>query len=219
MSHNESVLSRVTFYSLTSLSISSARQQCCHKLWIKCNSTICPRRSHYKIMITAQTMPDFNEELWKFLVFALDVSARIKSWKSTLMIPIYCVPATVLYEISSSFSLWIWHFALEWTNCTTLQYLQGSDDYAKEKSHDCKKKCELLEAPAARITKFLIRTFVQVSALTFSVHICSPPAVLCVFFFTPACSSQLIFPASNFHAIMRCFVLTRDELHGFKGNC
>lgn len=40
----------------------------------------------------------------------------------------------------------------------------------------------------------------------------------CVFSFSllPR-GSRLIFPASYFHAIMRRFVLTQDELHGFKG--
>lgn len=55
----------------------------------------------------------------------------------------------------------------------------------------CKRKTSWLQnlpvtgGPAARITKFLTGTFVQVSALTFSVLICSPAAVWCVFIFNP----------------------------------
>ena len=60
----------------------------------------------------------------------------------------------------------------------------------KKKSHDCKN----LESSAARITKFLIGTFVQVSALTFSVLICSPPVVPCVFISTPALRLPAHFP-------------------------
>ncbi len=42
----------------------------------------------------------------------------------------------------------------------------------------------------------------------------------CVFSFSLLpCTSQLIFPAGNFHAITRCFVLIQDELHGFTGEC
>lgn len=154
----------------------------------------------------------FNE-LGKFflllsLVYPKDAFIRVKSYLDEA---IYCAPAAELYEkyphhFLCGFEAFLWNGQTA-QPCFTFRELMIMQ----------KKNLMIAKIATARITKFWIRTFCSgfIIGLLCS-YLRSSSSSVFSFSLLPR-GSQLIFPASNFHAITRCFVLIQDELNGFYG--
>lgn len=138
---------------------------------------------------------------------------RIKEFKKYL-------DETICWALAAVMSSSLVAYLLGWRDCMTLQYLQETDDYAKErKSHDCR-NCRSLEDLDARITKSYTRTFSSGPSIDLYcsyVQYCSSSGCF-NFHLCPAVPKSFL-PSGNFHAISRCLVVTQDELYGFKRKC
>lgn len=139
-----------SFLSGVTLNILSARQQRSHKLSTtlhlpqNSDSSGSSHWSHLMIRITAQTTSWILMRSWEHDNIS-DLIPGIcagfvhedKGVEKRPLMRLFIVLRLQCCMKCSPFALWIGGLSLAWPNCTTLQSLL-TDDYAKEKSHDCK---------------------------------------------------------------------------------